>query len=195
MIRKILRCVAAGCAFVTLVAGTSGCSLSLPGSTPTTSSTPLSAPSSPVSQSNGGITLVGDQLYHVFSAQENQVDFSVIPATNLAVSYLEGMGQIGQLDTSASDPMIQSLNLMFNYPSPNDVVNITFYSYKGTVSGTQQVKTAGTINVASFNATSCRFTASTTDTTAPSPAPVVYLYQMTNSAGNIFTYSVPSPPA
>ncbi len=221
MAGNIWRLVAVGGLALALTALASGCSLVNPGST---------APPAPASSAAGGpvqiTTTVGEEIYHVFQTGDKQADFSTVPATGLTTIYLNGTGQVGQLDTSSTDPTIRSLNIVFNNTAANatahtgtnptavtgggsksktgtggtaapatpaDVVTVTLYNYEGTVIGTVPVTASGSIDISTYNAVSVSFTATAGGAAVPSPAPYAYLYQMTNSAGNIFTYTVPVP--
>lgn|GEM_PF-4381220 len=175
---------------VALTVGATGCALDALLAPPAPSPPAAGAGQPGAASLNEG--LVGMEIFHAFSSQENQVDFTVIPST--AGTYIDGNGRVGPIDTSPTDPRIKSLNVVCHNFSPNDVVNVTLYDPQGAVAGNLPIKATGTIDVSTYNAASCRLTATTTDTAAVAPVPFAYLYQMTNSAGTTFTYTVPSPP-
>jgi len=186
---KMWHLAAVGVTVLVLLAATAGCSLAdLTGSGPAPAA-PSSTPGGPT----GVVSLVGEEVYHVFQPGEHQAGFTAVPATGSAVSYLDGTGQVGPLDTVSTDPTIRSLNIVFNGAGPGDVVNVTLFTYQGTAVKTIQVTTTGSIDVAAYDATSCLLTADAAATTGSAQASYAYLYQMTNSAGDIFTYTVPEP--
>ncbi|HUW66049.1 MAG TPA: hypothetical protein VMW83_15410 [Spirochaetia bacterium] len=193
MARSILRSIGVSVMTLALLASAAGCSLTNGASAPPDAAASSSSPDQP--GATGTVSMVGEEVYHAFAVGDNQVIFTAVPTTGASNIYVGGMGQVGQLDTSPTDPTIKIVDIIFNNASANDVINVAFYDHQGNITKTIPIKTSENIDATNYNATSFQLTATTTDTVAPSPTPYAYLYQMTNSAGNIFTYTVAPPPA